>query len=76
MFGVDLAVITYRDAGRVQDPAEAEQVTQRQVVAELGFHVMAHDVPRAMLRNRGGDSFLLLLGACVSAAVYPPTSAR
>jgi PhnB protein len=38
-------VISYKDAGNVQDPAEADQVMWGQVAADNGFRVMAYDVP-------------------------------
>ncbi|MEO3885483.1 hypothetical protein [Nonomuraea sp. B5E05] len=34
MFGGDLAVITYKDAGNVRDPAEADQVMWGQSPAQ------------------------------------------
>ena len=39
-----LAAVTYKDAGAVEDGAEAEQVMWGQVLADNGFHVMAYDV--------------------------------
>jgi PhnB protein len=59
--GGELSVATYRDAGRVEDPAEADQVIFGQVRAEGGFHVMAFDVPSSRPWSRGEDSFYVSL---------------
>jgi len=59
VFGGDLAVVTYKDAGSVQDPAEADQVMWGQVAAGNGFHVMAYDVPSRSPWDRGENSFFL-----------------
>ena len=48
VFGGDLAAISYKDAGAVQNPAEADQIMRGQVASDAGFHVMAYDVPSAM----------------------------
>ncbi|MGW0247249.1 VOC family protein [Nocardia goodfellowii] len=66
VFGGDLAVITYRDAGNVQAEPEAEQVMWGQVRANNGFHVMAYDVPGRLDFDRGANSFFVSLrGATV-----------
>ncbi|TYB62267.1 VOC family protein [Nonomuraea sp. PA05] len=59
VFGGDLAVVTYKDTGYVQNPADADLVTWGQVLAAGGFHVMAYDVPSAMPFERGENSFFL-----------------
>lgn len=61
VFGGALAVVTYKDAGNVQEPAEADQVMWGQVLADDGFHVMAYDVPSRMPWNRGENAFFLSL---------------
>jgi PhnB protein len=61
VFGGDIAAVTYKDAGNVQDPAEADQVMWGQVVADNGFHVMAYDVPSWMPWDRGENSFFVSL---------------
>ncbi|GAA2681036.1 MULTISPECIES: VOC family protein [Nonomuraea] len=61
VFGGDLAAVTYKDAGSVQDPAEADQVMWGQVVADNGFHVMAYDVPSRTPWERGENSFFVSL---------------
>ena len=45
VFGGQQMLITYKDAGAVQDPAEADQIMWGQVTSEAGFSVMAYDVP-------------------------------
>lgn len=45
VFGGQLALVRYVDAGAVTDPAEAEQIMWGQVASEAGFRVMAYDVP-------------------------------
>lgn len=47
VFGGEIAVVTYRDAGAVTDEAEAESVMWGQVASPSGFAVMAYDVPAA-----------------------------
>ncbi|TDD34345.1 VOC family protein [Nonomuraea terrae] len=61
VFGGDLAVVTYQDAGNVHDPAEADHVMWGQVVAGNGFRVMAYDVPARMPWERGENSFFVSL---------------
>ncbi|SEM30362.1 VOC family protein [Nonomuraea pusilla] len=61
VFGGALAVVTYKDAGNVQEPAEADQVMWGQVLADDGFHVMAYDVPSRMPWNPGENAFFLSL---------------
>jgi PhnB protein len=61
VFGGDLAIVTYENAGNVQDPAEADQVMWGQVAADNGFHVMAYDVPAARPWSRGEDPFFVSL---------------
>ncbi len=59
VFGGDLAVITYRDAGNVQRESEADQVMWGQVHAGNGFHVMAYDVPSSMGYDQGENSYFV-----------------
>ncbi|MDG4763503.1 VOC family protein [Solwaraspora sp. WMMD406] len=61
VFGGHRAVITYADAGNVQDEAEADQVMWGQVLADGGFHVMAYDVPARLPYDRGVNSFFVSL---------------
>lgn len=48
VFGGELSVFTYAQAGNVQNPAEADQVTFGQVISPDGFQIMAYDVPSSM----------------------------
>ncbi|MFI6025032.1 VOC family protein [Amycolatopsis magusensis] len=57
VFGGDLAVVTYKDAGNLDEPDEADQVMWGQVAAGNGFHVMAYDVPARLAFDRGENSF-------------------
>jgi PhnB protein len=59
VFGGHLVVVTYKDAGNVQDEAEADQVMWGQVLAGNGFHVMAYDVPARMGYDQGENSFFV-----------------
>ncbi|GGH38192.1 VOC family protein [Microbacterium album] len=45
VFGGELAVVTYADAGAVTDQAEAGQIMWGQVASRDGFRIMAYDVP-------------------------------
>lgn len=45
VFGGQPILITYKDAGAVQDPEEADQIMWGQVTSDAGFSVMAYDVP-------------------------------
>ncbi|MBB5781379.1 VOC family protein [Nonomuraea jabiensis] len=59
VFGGDLAVVTYKDAGNVQEPAEADQVMWGQVSSAGGFQVMAYDVPSRLPYSRGENAFFV-----------------
>ncbi|MDT0609191.1 VOC family protein [Streptomyces lancefieldiae] len=61
VFGGDVAVVTYEDAGNVQDPAEADQVMWGQVSTDSGLCVMAYDVPSNMPWNQGENAFFVSL---------------
>ncbi|GAA1003240.1 VOC family protein [Acrocarpospora pleiomorpha] len=61
VFGGDLAVVTYKDAGNVQEESEADQVMWGQLLAGNGFHVMAYDVPSRMAYDQGENSFFVSL---------------
>jgi len=61
VFGGDAVTVTYKDAGNVQDPSEADQVMWGQVAAGSGFRVMAYDVPSHMPWNRGENAFFVSL---------------
>lgn len=59
VFGGELMAITYADAHAVTHPAEADQIIWGQVAAEDGFHVMAYDVPSAIVWNPGENPFFV-----------------
>ncbi|MEV1176913.1 VOC family protein [Nonomuraea sp. NPDC049784] len=67
VFGGDVAVVTYKDAGNVQQPSEADQVMWSeadqvmwgQVAAGSGFRVMAYDVPSHLPWNQGENAFFV-----------------
>ncbi|GAA1887425.1 VOC family protein [Streptantibioticus ferralitis] len=61
VFGGDVAMVTYKDAGNVQDPSAADQVMWGQVAAGSGFRVMAYDVPSHMPWNQGENAFFVSL---------------
>ena len=71
VFGGDLAVVTYRDAGAVSEPAEADQVMWGQVAADDGFRVMACDVPTRLPWHRGEHSFYVSLRGEAAEDVIP-----
>lgn len=59
VFAGELTIITYEDAGNVQDPSEAKQVMWGQVAAGNGFRVMAYDVPSSRPWSQGDDPFFI-----------------
>ncbi len=61
VFGGDMAIVTYENAGNVQDPSEADQVMWGQVAADSGFRVMAYDVPSRMPWDLGENPFFVSL---------------
>ncbi|MFJ4274525.1 VOC family protein [Streptomyces coelicoflavus] len=58
-FGGDVTLVTYKDAGDVQEPAEADQVMFGQVATADGLCVMAYDVPSALPWNQGENAFFV-----------------
>ncbi|WP_214105458.1 VOC family protein [Acrocarpospora catenulata] len=61
VFGGHMATVTYKDAGNVQEPSEADQVMWGQVAASSGFRVMAYDVPARLPWNQGENAFFVSL---------------
>ncbi len=53
VFGGEQMIVTYKDAGAVQNPVEAEQVMYGQVVAASGFRIMSYDVPSRLPYSPG-----------------------
>ncbi|NEV89562.1 VOC family protein [Streptomyces tendae] len=58
-FGGDLTLVTYKDAGNVQDPDAADQVMFGQVATTDGLCVMAYDVPSDLPWNQGENAFFV-----------------
>lgn len=69
VFGGHEIVVTYKDAGNVQDPSEADQVMWGQVAADSGFTVMAYDVPARMPWDQGENAFYVSLRGETAAEV-------
>jgi len=63
VFGGDVVALTYRDAGSVTDPAEADQVMWGQVTSPDGFQLMAYDVPSAMPWDQGQNAYFVSVRA-------------
>ncbi|WP_261556046.1 VOC family protein [Frankia tisae] len=61
VFGGDVVMVTYKEAGNVQDPSEEDQVMWGQVTAGSGFCVMAYDVPSHLPWNQGENAFFVSL---------------
>jgi PhnB protein len=59
VFGGELAVVTYADAGAAQEESEAKQVMWGQVLAADGFHVMAYDVPARLAYRPGENAYFV-----------------
>jgi PhnB protein len=61
VFGGQIAMVTYKDAGNVQDPSDADRIMWGQVDAPNGFRVMAYDVPVATPWNPGENAYFVSL---------------
>jgi PhnB protein len=61
VFGGSQVVVSYKDAGNVQDSSDADQVMWGQVAADNGFRVMAYDVPSRMSWNPGEIPFFVVV---------------
>jgi PhnB protein len=59
VFGGHIAMVTYKDAGNVQDPVDTHHIMWGQVVSDHGFRVMAYDVPVGMAWNPGEIPFFV-----------------
>lgn len=59
VFGGELTVMTYAEAGTAPDVAAPDSVIWGQVAAESGFRVMAYDVQAERTFARGDDSFFV-----------------
>jgi PhnB protein len=61
VFGGDVAIVTYKDAGNVRVPSDADQVMWGQVAADNGFRVMAYDTPAGTPWDQGENAFFVSL---------------
>jgi PhnB protein len=61
VFGGQIAMITYQDAGNVQHPSDANHVMWGQVDAPNGFRVMSYDVPVGTPWNLGENAYFVSL---------------
>jgi PhnB protein len=59
VFGGHIAMVSYQDAGNVQDPSDANHIMWGQVVSDHGFRIMAYDVPVGMAWNQGEIAFFV-----------------
>lgn len=59
VFGGAVHIVTYRDAGNVRNPSDADHVMWGLVAADSGFRVMAYDVPADMPWQQGENAFLV-----------------
>ena len=59
VFGGQMAMVTYQEAGNVRDPADAHNIMWGQVDSDNGFRVMAYDVPRAMPWHQGENAYFV-----------------
>lgn len=59
VFGGTQTVVTYEEAGAVEEPAEADRVIWGQVVSDAGFRVMAFDVPSRRPWHPGEAAFFV-----------------
>jgi PhnB protein len=59
VFGSRIALVTYKDAGNVQDPSDADHIMWGQVDTDNGLRVMAYDVPVAMPWNQGENAYFV-----------------
>ncbi len=61
VFDGRLVAVTYKDAGAVAAPAEADKIMWGQVEAENGFRIMAYDVPSRLDLATGVIPFFVSL---------------
>ncbi|WP_398481125.1 VOC family protein [Tardiphaga sp.] len=59
VFGGEVMLFTYAQAGQAEDPADTDQVIWGQVAAANGFRVMAYDVQARMAWNPGERAFFV-----------------
>jgi PhnB protein len=68
-FGGRQTLVTYRDAGNLQHPADADLVMWGEVASDDGFRVMAYDVPSGLSWQPGENAFFVAVGAPTAAEV-------
>lgn len=56
VFGGQIVLATYQQAGAVEEPSQADQITWGQVESPEGFHVMAYDVQPSRGYDPGENS--------------------
>jgi PhnB protein len=61
VFGGQIALVSYKDAGNVQHPSDADHIMWGQVDSENGFRVMAYDVPVGTPWNQGENAYFVSL---------------
>lgn len=62
VFGGTLTMMTYKEGGMTQDPAQADKIMHGMLIAENGMTLMAADVPDGMPFNTGSSISLSLSG--------------
>jgi PhnB protein len=63
-FDGQITLVTYRDAGRAEQPAEADQIIWGQVATASGMRVMAFDVPASRPYHPGENAvFVVVAGS-------------
>lgn len=60
VFGGDLVLVTYRDAGRDVPDVELDQLVFGQVMGKDGFSIMGYDVPAAMPWHAGDNAVFIM----------------
>ena len=71
VFGGQLSLVTYKDAGNVQDPSDAGHVMWGQVDSPNGFRVMAYDVPLGTPWYQGENSYFVSLRGDTAEEIKP-----
>jgi len=69
VLGGQSTLVTYRDLGQVQNPAQAEQIVWGQVESENGLRIMAFDVAPGMPWEPGQNAFFVSLRGDTAAEI-------
>ncbi len=59
VFGGEVAIVTYGDAGDSSDGAQPTEVMWGQVTSPAGLHLMAYDVPAGRAHDAGVASYFV-----------------